>query len=359
MVETSVSAMLRRCHARSGSKAGSEETDIWHEFVQLGLTSLILEDRDGGFGGGALAAGRISRILGRELVAEPFVSQALLPAEIACSLPPTHPVRAALVTHLQAGARIAVASEDERRSPASAARATVHDNRLTARKIMVSAPADWFIVRADVGADTVLFLIGADVPGVRLNSGRLSQGGKAGTLELDNVDVEGTLAVAGANAEAALDQAIDFATLGFAAQLLGIAEGALALTLEYLRTRTQFGAKIGSFQALQHRAVDMQLACALSEASWLHAARLWDSQNVATDLSRAARAAATSAAKARSTDTVRLVIREAVQMHGAIGFTNEAEIGRYVRAGLGLSNMMGSAAYHRDRFLSLQEQLRD
>ena len=127
--------------------------------------------------------------------------------------------------------------------------------------------------------------------------------------------------------------------------LLGVMEQAFTLTLDFLRTRQQFGKPIGSFQALQHKAADLKLQLELTRASVEAAAATVDS-----GASLAMRQAAVSRAKARAATAGMLVTRQAVQMHGGVGYTDEYDVGLYLRRAMVLSNQYGSAAAHRARF---------
>jgi alkylation response protein AidB-like acyl-CoA dehydrogenase len=145
----------------------------------------------------------------------------------------------------------------------------------------------------------------------------------------------------------AVNQALNLATLTLSAQLSGLMRGALDLTLEHLRTRTQFGQAIGSFQALQHRAVDLHIQHALAEAAVREAAHLYDA-----DADSPRTAFAISAAKARASAGALLICKEAVQMHGAIGFTLESDVGLFLRAALRWSSWLGEAGAHRRRLVT-------
>ncbi len=162
-----------------------------------------------------------------------------------------------------------------------------------------------------------------------------------GTLHLDNVS-------AGPVATHDVDAALDEACLASAAYLFGLAERVFAMTVDYLKVRKQFDKPIGSFQALQHRAVDLKIQIELARASVDSAAAAIDSGAGA-----GARAAAVSAAKARATDTALLAAKEAVQMHGAIGYTDESDVSLYVRKAMTVGNLFGSAAVHRARFAAI------
>ncbi len=123
---------------------------------------------------------------------------------------------------------------------------------------------------------------------------------------------------------------------------------ALEMTLDYLRTRVQFGKPIGSFQALQHRAVDLHMQKELAAAVLEEALAQLDS-----DPEPAARAAAASRLKARCADAAVKITRETMQMHGAIGFTDEYDAGLYLKRALTLAAWLGSATAHRRRYAQL------
>ncbi|MBC9176572.1 acyl-CoA dehydrogenase family protein [Pseudoroseomonas ludipueritiae] len=165
-------------------------------------------------------------------------------------------------------------------------------------------------------------------------------GGFLGTLQ------PGDGQLIAADIGSALQDALDEAALATAAYLLGVMDQAFALTLDYLRTRQQFGRPIGGFQALQHRAADLKIQVALTRASIEAAAALLDRG----DAPPAARRAAVSRAKARAAEASLLVTRQAIQFHGGIGYTDEADIGLHLRKAMVLASAFGSAAFHRRRF---------
>lgn len=147
-----------------------------------------------------------------------------------------------------------------------------------------------------------------------------------------------------------LDTTFDH-TCGIAVQReerrLGTMERAFAMTLDYLRARQQFGRTIGSFQALQHRAVDLRIAIALTRASVEAAAMTLDGGQALAECQ-----AAVSRAKARAAEAALLLTRAAVQLHGAIGYTDEYNVGLCMRKAMVLANAFGSAAAHRRRFMA-------
>jgi alkylation response protein AidB-like acyl-CoA dehydrogenase len=214
----------------------------------------------------------------------------------------------------------------------------LRDGRVSGHKrfVPMAAGADAFLVSADGG----LALVKRDAPGVTLTIDRTQDGGHYGTLTLERAlaqPVAGDLAAA-----------IEEATLATAAYLLGVMERAFAMTLSYLKTRQQFGKPIGSFQALAHRAADLKIEVALTRASVEAAAATLDTSAVA-----AVRQAAVSRAKARASDAAMRVTRQAIQMHGGIGYTDEYDVGLYLRKAMVLANLFGSAALHRARYAQL------
>ena len=206
----------------------------------------------------------------------------------------------------------------------------------------MAAGADTFLVCTPTG----LALVDAKAPGVTLDLLATQDGGAYGTLHLNNTPAE---PVPG---DPAL--AIEDATLAAAAALLGIMESCFALTLDFMRTRKQFGKPIGSFQALQHRAADLKLQMALTRASVTSAAATLDS-----GASLQTKRVAVSRAKARAADAASLVTKQSIQIHGGIGYTDEYDAGLYLRRVMVLANSFGSARFHRARFAALSPETDD
>jgi alkylation response protein AidB-like acyl-CoA dehydrogenase len=207
--------------------------------------------------------------------------------------------------------------------------------RATGKKLFVAmaAGADAFLVTTPRG----LTLVERSAPGVHLDLTQTQDGGNAGTLTLDNAPAE---TVAGEASEA-----LEAAIMATSAYLLGVMDRVFGITLEYLKTREQFGRKIGSFQALQHRSADLKIQIALTRATVEAAAATQDS---ATD--PAVRKAAVSRAKARASDAASAVTRGCIQLHGGIGYTDAADPGLFLRKMMVMAPSLGSAALHRARF---------
>jgi len=183
-------------------------------------------------------------------------------------------------------------------------------------------------------------LVKVDTAGASLSVDFTQDGGHFGTLDLRNTVVDPL--------ETSANEALEDAALATAAYLLGTMDRAFEIVLDYLKTRQQFGRPIGSFQALQHRAADLKIQIALTRASVESAASICDST-----APNVVRRAAVSRAKARASDAAMQVTRQAIQLHGGIGYTDEHDIGLFLRSAMVRCNQYGSAALHRARYAKL------
>lgn len=150
------------------------------------------------------------------------------------------------------------------------------------------------------------------------------------------------------NALAAIERVTDKAIVGISAEAVGVLETLLQKTVEYSKTRKQFGTVIGTFQALQHRMADMFIECQLARSIVVMAAMKLDSSSGQREKTKAV-----SAAKSRVGKAIRKVSQEAVQIHGGIGVTNELDVGHYFKRATALEIMFGNTDYHVERFASL------
>ena len=199
--------------------------------------------------------------------------------------------------------------------------------------VSMAAGADAFLVTVRGG----LALVERDAPGVHVVSTQAQDGGNFATVTFDGAPAE---AVAGDASEA-----LEIAALATGAYLLGAMDRVFGITLEYLKTREQFGKKIGSFQALQHRSADLKIQLELTRAVVNAAARAMDESTDARE-----RRAAVSRAKARASDAASVMTRGCIQLHGGIGYTDAADPGLFLRKMMVLAPMFGSAALHRARY---------
>jgi len=215
--------------------------------------------------------------------------------------------------------------------------------------------ADWLIVSARTAggardaAGVTLFLVPRDARGLAVEPLHRVDARGAALVRLDPVRVAGD-AILGAEGQggALLERVLDRATIGLGAEMLGGMAACFEMTLDYLRTRKQFGVPIGSFQALKHRAARMFVELELVRSIVLAAHRALDDGADDARISRLA-----SAAKARCSDAFVLVGNEGVQMHGGIGMTDEHDVGFFLKRARAAEITFGDAAFHRDRVARL------
>lgn len=223
----------------------------------------------------------------------------------------------------------------------------------TKRFVTPAAGADGYVVSANEGGKTVLVYLPANTAGVEVKLERRVDGTPCGLISFKDAKVAADAVVASASAgEAALKRAIDEATVVASAELSGVMSNVLELTLTYMKTRVQFGVPIGSFQALQHRAVDLYIQQEIADAVLRDVVRQLDDAPGDT-----ARALAASRAKSRCADAALAITRAAIQFHGAIGFTEDCDVGLYVKRAITVAAWLGNGRTHRARYARLSVQL--
>lgn len=327
--------------------AGQDAAGLWRELAELGLFAALLTEAEGGFGGEGADIALVFEELGRAGSALPVVDHAILCAGILAA------------AGRDAGSERLAYAHAESASGAGAARLRtgaerLDDGRFRLRggKTMVvgGAEADAFVVSArlagpDGAAGPALFLVPADAAGLERRAAPLQGGGQAVELDLDAVEIDAdALVLAGEPAAAALARVEARAILALCAEMLGLMDRALALTVDYARTRKQFGKPIGAFQALQHRMADMATEIEQSRSAVFNLAGALDGP----DRDRQA-----SAAKTLVGRTARLVGEEAIQIHGGIGMTEEYQLGHLVRRLIECETRFGDSDHHLQRFVTL------
>jgi len=329
---------------------------LWKEMAELGWAGLLVPERFGGMGLGLGEMSEVARGLARSLMPEPLVPCAVLATRtlVHCG---NEALAAELLPRIAQGDLIAALAWQEqagdlgRRTPATRAAESGGNVSLDGGKRFVhgAAGADGYVVSAQSGAGMILVWVPADTTGVKRSLEPLADGRYAGRIELAGVRLpERNVLARGEIAQAAVDRAVTEATAMASAELVGIMSRSLEMTLEYLRTRVQFGRAIGSFQALQHRAVDLYIQEQLSSSALADAVDALDERP-----DDAATLAAVSRAKARCTDAASLITRQSIQLHGGIGFTEDSDVGLYVKRTMTLAAWLGNSAYHRRRFAKL------
>lgn len=328
---------------------GGFDRALWQQLAELGWLSILVPEADGGLGLGLSELAAIAEEAGRHLLPEPLVDAGVHPVALLARLP-AGGLRDDLLAGIQAGARVAgvawqeSAGEIEAGLGMTSATLDGAHARLTGHKRFVrpGPGADGWIVAAGLGDGLALFWLAADAPGLTLDHAAGVDGSAIATLALDGA--QALLLARGSVAQQALQQANDIARIAQAAELVGIARRSLELTRDHLCTRVQFGQPIGRFQALQHRLVDGLIQVELAAACLR--------EGLAT-VSDAQLAAVASRTKARCAHAATEMTRLAIQLHGAMGTTNEHDVGLYFKRAMTVASRWGNAAAHRRRWLAL------
>jgi len=206
--------------------------------------------------------------------------------------------------------------------------------------------ADAFLVAAESADGPVLGLVPAGGAGVSLDLHKTVDGGAWGTLTLAGAEISADRVIAGPNrAPHLIARVRDGMLIGLGAELLGVMSEALDIAIEYIKTREQFGRPIGSFQALQHRAVNDYVDVEMTRSLLFQICTAMDEGRGAPEM--------TAAIKAKASAAALKVTKSAIQMHGGIGFTDEHSIGFYLKRAMALSAQYGNEAVHRRRYAEL------
>ncbi|QRR33997.1 acyl-CoA dehydrogenase family protein [Hydrogenophaga sp. YM1] len=339
-------ARVRRLRS---AEAASFERPVWQEIAEAGWLSIVIAEEDGGLGLTLKEAAAVAQTAGEHLLPEPFVMAGVMPA-LALAPLRASARRTQLLSGLADGSTVCGLAWQERAGQLVPGRneATAKEDAegwsLSGQKLFVDPGpgADGWLVLARMRSSVGLFWVVADAAGVSLRQERRVDGQFVSTLQFDEVRLDAAdLLAEGSEAMAAVRTACDGARLVQAAELVGVARRALAITLDYARTRVQFGKPIGVFQALQHRLVDVFLQIELATATLHEALHGYVGAQGARLASRA---------KARCAHAALETTRQAIQLHGAMGNTDECEIGLYFKRALALNASLGSVAAHRRRY---------
>jgi alkylation response protein AidB-like acyl-CoA dehydrogenase len=339
----------------AGSEAGYS-ADVWQTFADLGWTAVTLSEEDGGFDGGPVETMILMQQFGRGLVVEPYLANVVLAAGIlrrsANQLQKIKWLHPLVGGELQAAlAFVEPQSRYDIANIETTARADGDDWVLNGSKgvVLNGGNAGLLIIpaRTSGGSTSVdgitLFAVGGKAAGVSHQSYPTVDGHQAAEITLDDVKVSGD-AVLGEVGEghATLEATIDEATLAVCAEAVGIMQSLTDKTVEYSKSRVQFGVPIGSFQALQHRMVDMLTACEQS-----YSLLIWATMVNAEGSDEAK--GAVSALKYQVGTAGKLVGEEAVQIHGAMGMTWDLDVAHLFKRLTMIGQMFGNADWHLDK----------
>jgi alkylation response protein AidB-like acyl-CoA dehydrogenase len=342
------------------SESGASDA-VWRQLAEMGLMSIPFSESAGGFGGGAIDLMSAMQAVGAALVVEPVLANVLagrlidragsagqkseiLPAVIDGS-------RRLAFAHTEDGARYRLAQV------AATASRTADGWVLNGlKRVVLGAPlADLLVVSARTSGapgdaqGVSLFVVAAGAKGLSSTAYRTVDNQRAADLKFDGVSLraDALLGTEG-GAMSVIDEAVDFATALICAEAVGAMQFANDTTLEYMKTRKQFGVAIGSFQALQHRMVEMFVTVEQARSMSYLACSKVDTESDASE-----RARIVSAAKIKIADACRQISQESIQLHGGMGMTEEMKVSHTFRRLTMIAQQLGDADYHLERFAAL------
>lgn len=350
--ERSPIAQLRRL--RDMKDAIGYDKTLWTEMANIGWVALNIPVAYGGLDFGYTGLGQVLEETGRTLTASPLVSTVLLSAT-AINLGGNLLQKEAVLPYIAAGDLIiAFALEEGRHHHPTRISTTASGKKggylLNGKKVAVmdGHVADKLIVAADTDDGVELFLVDGKTEGITTERVISMDSRNYASIQFDNVFVSERAKLAKYESGAALlERTLDIGRIGLAAEMLGGIQEAFDRTVAYLKEREQFGVKIGSFQALQHRAAHLFCEIELCKSIVIKALKAID--NESDDLPRLA-----SLAKAKLGQTYQLVSNESIQMFGGIGMTDEEEIGFFIKRARVVQRLLGDSNYHLDRLARMK-----
>jgi alkylation response protein AidB-like acyl-CoA dehydrogenase len=341
--------LAERHDYRTFQKIADSETgwspELWAEFAELGWLGLPFATEDGGSGGGAVELSILMTAFGKHLVIEPYLATVVLGGGLVASLGSAAERQAILPDVMEGHRRLAFAHED-RGAPMQAQRRSDGYMLQGIKKVVLGgAMADMLLVSAELAPGrTGVFVLPRETRGLTLRPYRMVDGSRAADIDLTDVTVPSS-ALLGGNEDAAssVEAVLHRAIAALSADAVGAIAAMVKATVDYTRTRVQFGQPIANFQALQHRMVALKIKEEEARAAALFA-------TLSLDGPVAARARAISGAKAKIGRCARAVHQDAVQLHGAIGTTNELALGGYAKRLIAYEILFGSTREHLRRY---------
>jgi alkylation response protein AidB-like acyl-CoA dehydrogenase len=322
--------------------------DLWKQFADLGWLALPIPEAHGGLGGGAIETGILMEVFGRGLVCEPYLSTVVIGASL-ISQCGTEAQKQALLPKIADGSLYLAFAHSERQARfdlakvATSAKKTPDGWRLDGEKTAVldGNAAGQIIVSARVDDGRLcLFLVPRGAAGLTARDFPRLGGGRACNLDLRDVDLPADALLGdGSDALPAIEAVVDRAMAALGAEAVGIMQTLLDQTLEYTKIRKQFGRPLSANQVIRHRLADMAMQCDEARSMALRAALMADAEPVA-------RSRAASGAKAKIGKCARFVAEQSVQLHGAMGVTEELDIGAYFKRLLAFDTLFGGSAHH-------------
>ena len=328
--------------------------ELWHRYAELGLLGLPFEEKHGGIGGGPVETSIVMEAFGRALALDPFFATVVLGGGL-LRLGADEAMRAALIPKIVAGDLLLAFAHAERQSRYDLADVATAARRDGAHYVLDGAKslvihgdcADKLIVSARLAGERRdrdgigLFVVDADATGVSRRAYPTVDGLRAAEVALSGVRVEADRILGKpGNAFPLIAQVVDAAIAALAAEAVGAMAAMHEITVEYLKTRKQFGVPIGNFQVLQHRAAEMLIALEQARSMALFATMMAEEPD-ATE-----RRKAIAAAKVQIGRSGRFVGQQAIQLHGGIGMTMEYKVGHYFKRVTTIDALFGDADHH-------------
>jgi pimeloyl-CoA dehydrogenase small subunit len=337
-----------------GAEKGGWSKSVWNKLAEQGLLGLPFSEDDGGFGAGAVETMIVMEALGKALLLEPYLATVVLGGGF-LRRGGSAEQKAAYIPGIIDGSKTFAFAQLEKNS-----RYDLHDVATSAKKkgdgwvidgekfvVLNGDSADTLVVTARTKGgqrDTAgigVFLVPGNAKGVSKKGYPTQDGLHAADITFTGVEVGADAAIGDPeNGLALIEQVVDDARIAMCAEAVGAMDESLKSTVEYLKTRTQFGVPIGSFQVLQHRAADMFVAVEQARSMSMFATMAADFDDPK------ARANAVAAAKVQIGRSGKFVGQQAIQLHGGIGMTMEAKIGHYFKRLTMIENTFGDSDYH-------------
>jgi alkylation response protein AidB-like acyl-CoA dehydrogenase len=322
--------------------------DLWNVIADLGWIGANLTEEDGGFGGSQVDTAVIMEGFGHALVLEPFLSTAILSLQTLAHSPAS-PVRNQLLEDIVAGKALVALAYGEPGANGAADRVETTAFRdgagwtLKGHKSLVIGvqSADLLLVTARAETGIGLFLVAPGAQNVRIQPYQTLDGSRVGDVWFDHVIAKDLIVAPGAALDP-VQQGLDYALVGICAEAVGAMSAAITMTRDYVKLRRQFGAALSDFQAVQHRMADMLVELELSRSI------LYQGLSCLA-LSSSDRVKALSAMKAIVSSAALFVGRNAVQLHGAIGMTEDYPIGHYYKRLFVIAHLFGNESAHLER----------
>jgi alkylation response protein AidB-like acyl-CoA dehydrogenase len=338
---------------------GGWSREVWRELADLGVLAINVSEEHGGLGAGPIETMLVMNAFGAGLLVEPYLASAVVATALIRAA--ADEIRQAeLLPAIAAGERIAVLAHEEAGARGETARVETRATKnadgylLQGRKAVVAhaGAADVLLVSArtsgapDAAHGISLFLLRKNMPGLTLCDYPTLDGRRAADVRLDHVPLPASARLgAEGRAFGAIERALDLGIAALCAEASGIMKALLDATVEYLKTRRQFGQPIGGFQALRHRAADMLVLYEQAKSMSYLAAMRCTSDNAAE------RRRAVSAAKVVTGQACRFISQQALQLHGGMGMTDELNVSHWFKRLTAIELAFGDTDSHIERFI--------